>query len=213
MSRTCQHCGVALPDTGDAFCGECGQALDEADNAAPASLREVPGPGTGERNTTREDTWEQTKSGFGAVYAILICGIGLVVVGVGIWGLILGFGNNGSVATHAPPVAERETISGFETTAKTESFQPGVNQGTTRVLAIKYTGTQKLGNVEITLALHFVSREKETERYQFKSWEPGETQYLRSTSKVGRAVHYSWSGTAFINDKEVKLAGGEGSHE
>ena len=200
MSLECPRCGAVIFEAGQNFCSHCGAPLDG--DEFPASKP---------RGQNPAGAWEQTKTGISVVYGLVLCVVAVAVIGGGIWGLF-GGGRVKPPAVPQTPKIERSSISEFTTTAKTEEGFGG-RGGRTRVIAIKYNGKKVLEDVVVTVSLHFVSREKTTETSKFASWKPGETQYLSSSDKVGRAVHYSWSGTATVDGQEVFLAGGEGNHE
>jgi hypothetical protein len=58
MAKLCPHCGAKLPETGDAFCSECHNALDEA----PAISHQPPRPaGEGPLGTGEPGIWYATE--------------------------------------------------------------------------------------------------------------------------------------------------------
>lgn len=211
MSRTCQFCGAAVEDATQKYCGHCGRQLIVSDTNSPTHS-DSPETNEPPTNTSPNSVGEVAKSGVALLYTIVLCGVAIVVIGGGIWGLVT---RRDKPAPHIPNKQQEEmrSISDFVLKVSEEPFQPGINKGASRILVIKYTGKEKLENVKIEVSYLSVSRDRTTEKYDFQEWVSGETQELKSGWQFGRSVTFSWSGQATINGKPVKLSGSDGSHQ
>jgi hypothetical protein len=197
---TCPACGMSINDAAQAFCGRCGIRLDSTPETFADDRRFATGHPP---SPTAGGGWESFKTGVGAVYGVILCGIGLVVIVYGCYALVVG-------PPKRPPLptipADPEVISSFET-------KPGGHFLGPQQLEIKYVGGQELTDVRISVRVVYtsmVTTSESTEVLEVESWSPGTTQKVELKDSPGRSVKYSWEGTATRDGREVTLKGTEG---
>jgi predicted RNA-binding Zn-ribbon protein involved in translation (DUF1610 family) len=196
---TCPGCGTAIADRAQAFCGRCGTPLTaSARVAAPSTAGDDrPAPGT------VADVWESFKTVSGAIYGLILFGIGMVVIVYGCYALVVGPPPKPDVPA-APQEPARPSVSAFEVTPVPRRLLTEPRQ-----ISVKYLGTEPLTDVVIEIDLRFIDRTESKGKAQFATWKPGESQTL-DVASGGLAVHYSWHGTARRNAEEVTLYGTSG---
>lgn len=138
----------------------------------------------------------------------------LVAVVIFSCGLLSGCGRTApeNRAPATPPTQEAPSEFTTHVKGNVERTRGERNAGSLyREFQIRYDGRENLKQVEITLVLDFVSREHREERVPFDSWAPGETKRIEIEYLSGRAVRWSWSGTATVNEKRIGIGGNTGS--
>ena len=205
MSRMCPGCGLAVPDSAQAYCGGCGRSLPGI-GQAPAAIPAEAVPASTSK--------EAAPTGCGNLMTILSGIIALLVLILMVVKLLMGDppakeGPTGAEFQRQRVVPGRRddgsSIEGF--TTKVSAYRSG--EKAMRLFEIRYEGTKKLEQVK--LSFDFIvqlPRDSRRETYTFDEWMPGETKSVRSRLFTGRAVTFSWTGKAVVAGGAVRLSGG-----